>query len=143
MRPEHAYEIKLSELTDDHRVVEVCVKGTPTRLWDDGFGPLWVYRESFGVLGVVRARTYEDAYTCVVDEIMDDATWADVEAARGGAAGDAPVELPEGFEYRSSGVPSNPALKSAIASFDLNYSSLDSLTPELVDEHGLTIWVID
>lgn len=144
MKPEHSFEIQLEQLTDDHRVVEVCVRGTPTRLWDSGFGDLWVYRETLGVLGVVRAKEYEDAWSCVVDEIMDDATWDEVVAAGDSAdSKNDPFTLPEGFEYRGSGVPANPELKSGIASFDLNGQDLTKLTPELVAELGITVWVID
>lgn len=30
--------------------------------YDDGYGPLWISRNSIGINGIVRARTWEDAY---------------------------------------------------------------------------------
>lgn len=141
--PEHAREIKVEELTDEMRILGAKVKGQVVRHWDDGFGTLWVYRESLGILGVVRAHTYEEAYSCVVDEIMDDATWEDVKAAQAGAADDAAFALPEGFEYRGSGTPSNPSLTSAIASYDLNGQSLSKLDAESAATDEITLVVID
>ena len=111
------------------RAYTVDVDGNPTthnlRTWDDGFGPLWVYLESFGPVGVVRARTWEDAYACVVDEIMDDADPSDPDTyARSYDETAEDGELAEGCYYRGSGVPSNPALRSPIAREDLNGSRL-------------------
>ena len=95
------------------------------RTWDDGFGPLWVYLESLGPVGVVRARTWEDAYACVVDEIMDDADPSDPDTyARSYDETAEEGELAEGCTYRANGVPSNPALHSPIAREDLNGSRL-------------------
>ncbi len=97
----------------------------PLRTWDDGFGPLWVYVDSLGPVGVVRARTWEDAYACVVDEIMDDADPTDPDTyARSYDERAEENELAEGCSYRGSGVPSNPDLRSPIARGDLNGSRL-------------------
>lgn len=40
--------------------------------WDDGFGPLWIHRDSMGIDGVVRAQSWEDAYSCWEDELAPD-----------------------------------------------------------------------
>ena len=44
--------------------------GTQLHVYDDGFGPVWLYREADGLTGVVRARTWESAYEICQDEIM-------------------------------------------------------------------------
>lgn len=44
--------------------------GTQIPTYDDGSGPVWLYREAGGLVGVVRARTWEDAYEICQDEIM-------------------------------------------------------------------------
>jgi len=107
--------------------------GYPIAIWDEGFGPLWVYRESLGVMGVVRASTWEEAYECVVDEIMLDADPEDPSTYARDYDEDAEEgELAEGVHYRSSGVPSNPNRTSYLAAEDLNGSALDLLTPELL-----------
>jgi len=90
------------------------------RYWDDGFGILWVYTESLGPVGIVRAETWSDAFDCVVDEIMGD----------GGPGGcfDDRGELLEGFYFRGSGEPSNEGLISGIAAEDLNGAYLEPLS---------------
>lgn len=103
-------------------------------IWDDGFGPLWIYRESLGPCGIVRAKTWEDAYNCVIDEIMDDADPEDPENHPNKDG-----NLPEGIHYRGSGVPSNPRLKSPMAYEDLNGSILEPLTDRLSQELNITL----
>jgi hypothetical protein len=82
---------------------------------DNGFGELYAIFDSLGLTAVVRAESEDKAYQCWVDEIapdpVDDDIWQD--------GPDGP-ELIEGYEYRASGIPSNPKLKSQIASIDLN-----------------------
>ena len=41
--------------------------------YDDGFGPLWISRNSIGINGIVRARTWEDAYSICEDEFFPEA----------------------------------------------------------------------
>jgi len=43
-------------------------------VYDDGFGPLWIHRDSLGISGIVRAQTWEDAYGICEDEFFPDAT---------------------------------------------------------------------
>ena len=121
-------------ITDEQSLTGATVRGHALRVWDDGFGPLWVYRESLGAVGVVRAKTWEDAHSCVVDEIMGDADMSDPDNIP-----EADGNLPEGLHWRGSGVPSNEGLESPLASEDLNGSLLDRLTDELAE--GLEIEV--
>jgi hypothetical protein len=106
----------------------------PLLFWDDAFGPLWVYREAIGVKGIVRAEAYEQAWQCVVDEIMQDADPNDPDNRP-----DAYGNLPEGVHYRGSGVPSNEGLNSHLALEDLNGSWLGELTLDLMDELEIEI----
>jgi hypothetical protein len=52
------------------------LKGAKTRggyaiqTYDDGFGPLWISRNSIGINGIVRAQTWEDAYSICEDEFF-------------------------------------------------------------------------
>lgn len=97
------------------------------RYWDEGWGKLWIYRESLGPIGIVRAHTWEEAYQYVVDEIMDDADESNPDSyARSYDKTADEGELAEGVQYRS-GVPSNDGLNSDLAQEDLNGSSLDLL----------------
>ena len=47
--------------------------GTEIPVYDDGFGPLWIHRDSMGVSGIVRAQTFEDAYGICEDEFFPEA----------------------------------------------------------------------
>jgi hypothetical protein len=117
-------------------LVGACSRfGNPYRTCDDGFGPLWVYRESLGILGIVRAQTWEDAFGCVLDAIMSDADETDPENWAGAETG----ELPEGIHFRPSGPPTVNGLNSGLASEDLNGSLLDPLTVEFLREHEIRL----
>ena len=47
--------------------------GTEISTYDDGFGPLWISRNSIGINGIVRAQTWEDAYSICEDEFFAEA----------------------------------------------------------------------
>jgi hypothetical protein len=186
---------KPSEVTDDDSIVAVVSvrfgQCYDYEFWDAGYGPLWLWSESLGPRGVVRATNWENAYECVIDELMDDAecqcsdswrvrktedktaylagnhvdTWTTKAQAykfyslaqaqdaaqrkernsgtpctvtrvhridefcpfHGAHTEDESQGLPDGIHYRSSGVPSNPRLKSYLASEDLHGSHLERL----------------
>lgn len=48
--------------------------GSPIPVYDDGFGPLWIHRDSMGISGIVRAQTWEDAYSICEDEFFPEAS---------------------------------------------------------------------
>lgn len=111
---------------------------SPVRFWDDGFGPLWLYRDASGLEAVIRAQSWEDAWTYAVDEILDGTDWEGVADAIGELlAPDA--DLPEGFTFRGCGEPSSPWASGHIACHDLNGESLDELTPQLAESLGIRI----
>ena len=47
--------------------------GYEVSTYDDGFGCLWISRNSIGINGIVRARTFEDAYSICEDEFFPEA----------------------------------------------------------------------
>ena len=47
--------------------------GYDIAVYDDGFGPLWIHRDSMGISGIVRAQTWEDAYGICEDEFFPEA----------------------------------------------------------------------
>lgn len=125
-------------INNNQSLVSASTQGGSVRIWDDGFGPLWVYRETLGVKGVVRARVYSVALDCVIDEIMDDPDPEDVKRIT-----EEKGDLPECVYWRSSGCPSNDGLYSPLAQDDVNGSSLAELTPELAEELGLKVEIKD
>lgn len=120
------------QLIVDSQALRGATYGDPgykLRTWDDGWGTLWLYSESLGPVGIVRASTWEEAYSCVIDEIMDDADPEDPDTyARSYDPSAAADTLAEGCHWRSSGEPSNEGLHSPIAQEDLNGSLLEPLT---------------
>lgn len=48
--------------------------GAEIPVYDDGFGPLYIHRDSMGISGIVRARTWEDAYSICEDEFFPEAS---------------------------------------------------------------------
>lgn len=42
-------------------------------VYDDGFGPLFIHCDTMGISGIVRARTWEDAYSICEDEFFPEA----------------------------------------------------------------------
>jgi hypothetical protein len=58
-------------ITDFQTLVSAASRfGHPVPTFDDGFGPLWIHRDSMGITGIVRAQTWEDAYAICEDEFM-------------------------------------------------------------------------
>lgn len=47
--------------------------GNDIKTYDDGFGPLWISRDSMGINGIVRAQTWETAYEICEDEFFPEA----------------------------------------------------------------------
>lgn len=49
--------------------VAAAQHGSALRVWDDGYGPLWVYRGPYGIRVIVRAQTWETAYEAAIDTL--------------------------------------------------------------------------
>ena len=47
--------------------------GHKIAVYDDGYGPLFIHRDSMGISGIVRAKTWEDAYSICEDEFFPEA----------------------------------------------------------------------
>lgn len=68
MRIKH-YEL----ISDDQCLVSAQFQhGTPIKTYDDGFGPLYILRDSMGIQGIIRAMSWEDAYSIAEDEMFPD-----------------------------------------------------------------------
>ena len=63
-----------SLITDEQSLLSAKSRfGHAIPVYDDGFGPLWIHRDSMGISGIVRAQTWEDAYSICEDEFFPDA----------------------------------------------------------------------
>jgi hypothetical protein len=99
----------------------------PLPKWDDGYGPTWLALEEFGAwlipCGIVRARTWEDACECALDEIVPD---FDFQAHDIDPETIDPDNPPEGLEWRGSGNP-------------INGKHFPRLTTPYADSAGITL----
>lgn len=170
-------------------------RGFEISVYDDGYGPLWISRNSIGINGIVRAKTWEDAYSICEDEFFPEADetieeivkeygfrrehkklvkdssvtvagehhnagerietpedysdngrlpegmfsrWVTIETPDADAWSDNEL-FQEAFGFRSNGPNATDKLKHGIYSKDLNGDYLDVLTPEMVEELGITL----
>lgn len=68
-------------ITDEQTLVSASTRfGNPIPIYDDGFGQLFIHRNSMGISGIVRASTWEDAYGICEDEFFPTAneTWEEL-----------------------------------------------------------------
>lgn len=117
--------------------------GRPLRHWDNGSGRWWLYCESLGPFGVVRADTYEEAAETVQDEIMSGVTYAEMLEELGlDPDYDFTNEgLPDGYGFRSNGEPVSAWSHGEIYCEDLNGCTLVVLTPDVVREFEFEVRV--
>ena len=134
-------------ITDNQRLVSARFDhGTPIAIYDDGDGPLWIQSDSMGVSGIVRARTWEDAYGICEDQFFPTAEDAGEEFARiecmpdGKEMYHAQACWDEAYGYRPNGRGGpTPDKDCGIYSKDLNGDRLEPLTHRLI--HDLNIVV--
>lgn len=113
-------------------------------IYDDGFGPLFIHRDSMGITGIVRAQTWEDAYGICEDEFFP---------IPSDSLDDWRKEFGEDFTnndcwneqngIRPNGMKEANNLFSVFYAKDMNGDSLDPLTPELCKELDITLEIED
>lgn len=130
-------------ITDSQSLVKVTNQfGRELPIYDDGYGPLFIHRDSMGISGIVRAQTWEDAYAICEDEFFPEAseTIEEMIAEYGeDFANDGSWQ--ETYGFRPNGPNASDKLKHGIYAKDLNGDSLEILTPELAQELELTVEV--
>lgn len=68
-------DVKKQLIQDGESLVSAKTRyGYDIHVYDDGFGPLWIARNSIGIYGIVRAQTFCDAYSICEDEFFDEAS---------------------------------------------------------------------
>jgi hypothetical protein len=65
----------MAELITDEQTLNGAKyeSGYDITIYDDGYGQIWISRNSIGINGIVRARTWEDAYGICEDEFFPEA----------------------------------------------------------------------
>ena len=116
---------------------ETVLKGAKSRfgrdipVYDDGYGPLWIHRESMGVTGIIRALTWYDAYEICEDEFFESADMNEKELVdEYGENWSENACFNEAYGFRPNG---------GMYAKDLNGDTLEPLTPELLRELGMRV----
>lgn len=66
--------MKTTLITDTQSLVSAKTQyGSDIKIYDDGFGPLFIHRDSMGISGIVRAQTWGGAYSICEDEFFPEA----------------------------------------------------------------------
>jgi hypothetical protein len=139
--------IQSALINDEQSLISASSRfGHAIPIYDDGYGPLFVHRDSMGISGIVRSRTWEDAYSICEDEFFPS---GDGESCKEMERIDA---LPEGSEkdhaqacweeaygFRSNARRMPDGSLSSIYAKDLNGDRLDLLTPELLEMLEITL----
>ncbi len=136
---------------DAFSLVSATQNGNPLPVWDGGWGKIYLVWDNCGYschpIGAVRARNWEEAYEIAVDEIFpgpDAGELAEYDAACATVTDDNYPELPEGWQYRGSGTPSNqsqfPHIHSlyAVSSLDIS-NPIKRATPAELVEHNIRL----
>lgn len=132
-------------ITDEQSLVGATSKfGHSIPVYDEGFGQLYIHRDSMGISGIVRAQTWEDAYSICEDEFFPEAdeTIGDFKKEFGEDFYEDGVFM-EQYGFRSNGQNSRDKIGHGIYAKDLNGDSLEVLTPELLKALEITLQVED
>ena len=120
--------------------------GTSIPVYDYGFGRLYIHRDSIGITAIVRALTWEDAYSICEDEFFpagdEDAAeeYAKIEAETDPAEkAHLQACFDEAYGYRNNTRRMPDGTSSSIYWRDLNGDRLDLLTPELLAKLEITL----
>lgn len=124
--------------------------GTLITVYDDGYGPLFIHRDSMGISGIVRAQTWEDAYSICEDEFFpagDDDAGEEMERIEAMEDGEeknhAQACWDESYGYRGNTRKMPDGSLSSIYAKDLNGDSLDRLTPALCNDLGIVLEIVE
>lgn len=79
--PKTSINTHMPLINDTQRLISAKSSfGYSIPVYDDGYGKLFIHRGSMGISGIVRARTWEDAYGICEDEFFLEAseTWEEM-----------------------------------------------------------------
>lgn len=109
--------------------------GYTIKTYDDGYGDLYIHRDSMGISGIVRAQTWEEAYEICEDEFFPDPSMTHEEMVK--EFGENYIE--DAAWNESFGFRPNFNGTSSLYEKDLNGDFLDKLTPELLKHLEITL----
>ena len=138
-------------IADDQRLVRVVNQfGRELPIYDDGYGPLFIHRDSMGISGIVRAQTWEEAYSICEDEFFpagdEDAAkdYAEIESLPEGSKERRHLQdcWDEAYGFRGNSRKESDGTLSSIYAKDLNGDSLEYLSEALCRDLGLKVELV-
>ncbi len=128
--------MKPSDLNDELQFTgATSFFGTAIPIYDDGYGQLFIHRDSMGISGIVRALTWEDAYSICEDEFFPEASdTVDEFVAEYGDDFMEDVGWQEAYGFRPNGPNTSDKVSHGIYAKDPNGGYLDLLTDALAEE---------
>ncbi len=133
-----------SELITDEQTLTGATSrfGHAIPVYDDGWGQLFIHRDSMGISGIVRAQTWEDAYSICEDEFFPAAEDEHLQWVK--EYGENYVEdgaWCESYGFRNNSRKEADGTFSTIYAKDLNGDWLHVLTPALLAELEITLQI--
>lgn len=117
---------------DDCTLQFVNSYGRTIPFYDDGYGPLWLYRDADGIMGIVRCQSESDAWGIVSDEFLPEVADEDIPDAYG-----AWDMLLDGLVER--GHKDTLELRRRVSAHYRKYFRLISQNQELIESDGLEL----
>lgn len=114
--------------------------GHDIQVYDDSYGQLYIHRDSLGISGIVRAQTWEEAYSICEDEFFPAAT--ETEAELIADFGDNFMDdacFQEQYGFRGNARKEEDGTLSCMYAKDLNGDYLEVLTLDLLRELEITL----
>ena len=138
--PKAAGSLNANLITDEQSLISASRNGYEIAIYDDGYGPLFIHRDSMGISGIVRAQTWEEAYEICEDEFFPAATETHEEWIKEyGENYTEHVCWQESYGFRGNARAEKDGTQSSIYAKDLNGDYLDRLTPKLLAELEITL----
>lgn len=119
--------------------------GRELKAYDDGPGPLWLLSDTTGVVGVIRASSFEDAYSIAEDEMFPEADFPTWEAIAADCDCADPEKLmddaifQEAYGFRPNGPSMRDVHGHGIYAKDLNGETLQLLDAALMKRLNLAL----
>lgn len=117
------------------------------KIYDDAIGPLWILCDSTGIVGIVRASSWEDAHSIAEDELYpeaDEETFADIARECDCADPEQLLEsavFQESYGFRPNGINKTDKHRHGIYQKDLNGDRLDRLNLQLIQQLKLRVFL--
>jgi len=119
-------------------------------VYDDGYGQLFIHRDSMGISGIVRALSWEDAYSICEDEFFpagDDDANEEMERIEEMEDGEEKNHLQacwdESYGYRPNSKMMPDGTLAFFYSKDLNGDMLDELTSQLMKDLNIELEIAE